>query len=234
MPRDAARTAAPRPRSGRGRAGRRRPRSTASVRRARQRGRARANRPRRATRASHRRGDGCRRGRRTPTPRGRDDDVSGVRAAEHRERAGDAVRLVEDRRIAVQLDSGVRVTQDQLGAAASRDSTPVLPEEDDVRRPLPVEPLGEPASTRRGVARPVEVRRAIGRRHQRVLLMAERVADPRDVLHGGLPMVGHHDHRVPLEERVDPSGRLDETRPPASSQRRRTTSAASGPSACEA
>ena len=146
-----------------------------------------------------------------PTLRGRDDDVAGVRAAQSGRRTGDCVGLVEDRGVALEAHHARALDEPQLGAFPARDDRIVLDEQHHAGRRLAVQALGEDAGTRCAGAEAVYVCGAVGRGDEGLRRMAEPLAEPRDVADRRLPVIGHDEHCVPLDERVQTARGPDET-----------------------
>ena len=135
----------------------------------------------------------------------------------------------------VPVDRAVPDRRDpELGALAPSDDVVPFREERDLDGGLPVEPLGERARRGGSSLEAVDVRSAVRRRDERLRLVAEPVAQARHLAHGGLAVVGHHHHGVPLEELVEPAGRGDETAERLVAASEHLRAPRPGPAACDA
>ena len=145
-----------------------------------------------------------------PAGSGRDDHLAGVRASDRGDRAGDRVRMVEHAGVSVEHRAVTADLDPQLGALPPRDDVVPLREERHLDRRLTVEALRERARRRGLGTEAVDVSGPVRGRDERLRLVTEPVAQARDLVHGRLAVIGHHDHGVPLEELVEPAGRRDE------------------------
>ena len=146
-----------------------------------------------------------------PAVAGRDEHLAGVRAADGGDRARDGVGLVEDRGVALERRRPARVSSIR-SSSPSRRATTASPS-----RKSATSTDGSPSSrsaSSRAVgadgAEPVDVPRAVRGGDERLVGVPEPVAEPRDVAHRRLAVVGHHDDGVSLEKRVEPAGRAHE------------------------
>ena len=134
-----------------------------------------------------------------PARRGRDDQLARVRIRERRPRPLEAVRKAENRGVAARRFA----REPQLLAVAPRDRLVTLAVQHDVDGGIALEARGESGR----IAVGVHHRGAVRRRDE---FLGKDVLQPRHVGHRRLAMIRAEDHRVPVEELVRPSRRVDQ------------------------